>query len=110
MRRKRQMTGPGVIAALAMSACLLVQTGAAVRARAAAGSPQPIAGGTFEASGVAYVPGTTGVLFVDDGRHREIFWMEIGANGGQRAPAGSRPPAPPHTCPGGNTADRHRFL
>jgi Protein of unknown function (DUF3616) len=35
-------------------------------------------GGTFEASGVAHVPGTDGVLFVDDGRTDEIFWMQLG--------------------------------
>ena len=35
-------------------------------------------GGTFEASGVAHVPGTDGVLFVDDGRPDQIFWMQIG--------------------------------
>lgn len=34
-------------------------------------------GGPFEASGVAHVPGTDGVLFVDDGRTDEIFWMRI---------------------------------
>lgn len=36
------------------------------------------AGGHFEASGVAHVPGTDGVLFVDDGRPDEIFWMRLG--------------------------------
>lgn len=35
-------------------------------------------GGKFEASGVAHVPGTDGVLFVDDGRTDEIFWMPVG--------------------------------
>lgn len=35
-------------------------------------------GGTFEASGVAHVPGTDGVLFVDDGRTDEVFWMRLG--------------------------------
>lgn len=35
-------------------------------------------GGTFEASGVAHVKGTDGVLFVDDGRPNEIFWMQVG--------------------------------
>jgi hypothetical protein len=35
-------------------------------------------GGTFEASGVTHVPGTDGVLFVDDGRPDEIFWMRLG--------------------------------
>lgn len=35
-------------------------------------------GGTFEASGVAQVTGTNAVLFVDDGRPNEIFWMQLG--------------------------------
>ena len=35
-------------------------------------------GGTFEASGVVHVPGTDGVLFVDDGRPNEIFWLQLG--------------------------------
>jgi hypothetical protein len=46
-------------------------------------SPAPMtafSGGTFEASGVAYVPGTDGVLFVDDGRPNEIFWMRLGSD------------------------------
>lgn len=40
-------------------------------------------GGKFEASGVAYVPGTDGVLFVDDGRVNDIFWMRLDATGNQ---------------------------
>ena len=36
------------------------------------------AGGTFEASGVVYVPGSDGVLFVDDDHTDEVFWMKIG--------------------------------
>ena len=46
-------------------------------------SPAPMtafSGGTFEASGVAHVPGTDGVLFVDDGRPNEIFWMRLGSD------------------------------
>lgn len=35
-------------------------------------------GGTFEASGVAQVTGTDSVLFVDDGRPNEVFWMQLG--------------------------------
>lgn len=35
-------------------------------------------GGTFEASGVAHVPGTDAVLFVDDGRNNEVFLMQLG--------------------------------
>lgn len=44
-------------------------------------SPAPMtafSGGTFEASGVAQVTGTNAVLFVDDGRPNEIFWMQVG--------------------------------
>ena len=44
-------------------------------------SPVPMtafSGGTFEASGVAHVPGTDTVLFVDDGRPNEIFLMQLG--------------------------------
>ncbi|HYO99080.1 MAG TPA: DUF3616 domain-containing protein [Pyrinomonadaceae bacterium] len=40
--------------------------------------PAAFVGGTFEASGVAHVPGTDGVLFVDDGRPDEVFWMRLG--------------------------------
>ncbi len=40
-------------------------------------------GGEFEASGVAYVPGTDGVLFIDDSRAGEIFWMRIDQEGNQ---------------------------
>lgn len=40
-------------------------------------------GGTFEASGVAHVPGTDGVLFVDDGREEEVFFMRLGEGRGQ---------------------------
>ncbi|HEY9282134.1 MAG TPA: hypothetical protein VIP46_01650, partial [Pyrinomonadaceae bacterium] len=43
----------------------------------AAGSMVAFAGGMYEASGVAHVPGTDGVLFVDDGRPDEIFWMRL---------------------------------
>lgn len=49
--------------------------------------PRPIAGGRFEASGVARVPGTNQLLFVDDGRAREIFLMELAADGSQRGAA-----------------------
>lgn len=50
---------------------------------AAAARATAFAGGTFEASGVAHVPGTDGVLFVDDGRPDEIFWMRLGGGGAQ---------------------------
>jgi hypothetical protein len=44
-------------------------------------SPEPMtafSGGTFQASGVAHVPSTDNVLFVDDGRPNEIFWLPLG--------------------------------
>jgi hypothetical protein len=53
------------------------------RGLAAAARVTAFDGGTFEASGVAHVPGTDGVLFVDDGRPDEIFWMRLGEGGGQ---------------------------
>jgi hypothetical protein len=40
-------------------------------------------GGKFDASGVAGVPGTDGVLFVDNGREGEVFWMSLDQNGRQ---------------------------
>jgi hypothetical protein len=43
----------------------------------------PFAGGTFEASGVVHVPGTDGVLFVDNGRVGQCFWMRLDQNGKQ---------------------------
>jgi hypothetical protein len=43
-------------------------------------------GGTFEASGVVHVPGTDGVLFVDDDHQDEIFFMRLGED---RKQAGS---------------------
>jgi hypothetical protein len=62
--------------------------GAARAAASSSTSPTPgrmvaFSGGLFEASGVAHVPGTDGVLFVDDGRADEIFWMRLGEGGAQ---------------------------
>ncbi|HEY9231317.1 MAG TPA: DUF3616 domain-containing protein, partial [Blastocatellia bacterium] len=37
----------------------------------------------FEPSGVVAVPGTDGVLIVDDSRHGEIIWMQVDASGQQ---------------------------
>jgi hypothetical protein len=41
------------------------------------------AGGKFEASGVVQAPGTDGLLFVDDGRPGEVFWMRVDESGNQ---------------------------
>lgn len=40
-------------------------------------------GGKFEASGVAGVQGTDGVLFVDNGRKGQVFWMSLDRDGKQ---------------------------
>jgi hypothetical protein len=41
------------------------------------------AGGKFDASGVAAVAGSEGVLFVDNGREGQVFWMSLDQNGRQ---------------------------
>jgi hypothetical protein len=43
----------------------------------------PFAGGKFEASGVVGVPGSEGVLFVDNGRKGQVFWMRLDQDGKQ---------------------------
>ncbi len=40
-------------------------------------------GGVFEASAVAYVPGSNGVLFVDDDRWNELLFMRLDERGAQ---------------------------
>lgn len=40
-------------------------------------------GGKFDASGVTDVPGADGVLFVDNGREGQVFWMKLDGNGKQ---------------------------
>lgn len=66
---------------VAKSLLLLYSFRADTAANPAPEPPAPVTaftGGTFEASGVAHVPGTDGVLFVDDGRTDEVFWMRLG--------------------------------
>ena len=98
----------GLFAAVAIAGFMVMQ--ASGQAPGGAGpSPRSIAGGTFEASGVVHVPGTAGVLFVDDGRTREIFWMEVGANGAQPSPAVAIPLAADITDLEGITSDGSSF-
>ena len=40
-------------------------------------------GGAVEASGVAYAPGTNGVIFVSDNRENEVLWIQLDENGNQ---------------------------
>jgi hypothetical protein len=72
-------------------------------------SLRSIAGGFFEASGVAHVPGTSGVLFVDDASNREVYWMEVSADGAQKAPAVRIPIAADITDLEGITSDGTSF-
>jgi pSer/pThr/pTyr-binding forkhead associated (FHA) protein len=51
-----------------------------------AGAGTALQGDTYEASGVVAVPGTDGVLFVDDGRPGEALWMQLNASGNQNGP------------------------
>lgn len=49
-----------------------------------AGSGTPFQGGVFEASSAIQVPGTDGILFVDDRKLDEILWMQIDESGKQK--------------------------
>jgi pSer/pThr/pTyr-binding forkhead associated (FHA) protein len=44
-------------------------------------------GGIFEASGVVEVPGTDGVLFVDDGKPGQVLWMQVDGSTGKQVGA-----------------------
>lgn len=71
-RPARLMAVVGALGLLAAaSAAALPQTSA----------PRPFRNGTYEASGVVEVPGAGGVLFVDDGRPKHVFWMGVSADG-----------------------------
>lgn len=72
---------------LGLATTMLMSAGFVAHLASAAGDPIRINGGTFEASGVVHVPSTPGVLFVDDGRTREVFWMELNADGSQKSAA-----------------------
>ena len=109
MRESRFGVAAVMLALTAASVYLVLQVGAAPSRPGADGAPQQIAGGRFEASGVAHVPGTAGVLFVDDGRTREIFWMELDAAGRQRAAALRVPLGADVTDLEGITFDGSRF-
>ncbi len=81
-RSTKQLAGVRVFVLLAIAVVTLVigSSGAGLWLGNSALSAPMIAfsGGTFEASGVAHVPGTDAVLFVDDGRPNEVFWMRLG--------------------------------
>lgn len=55
------------------------------------GPGTPFRGEAFEASGIVFVPGTNGVLFIDDNKEDKIFWMQVDDSGQQ---AGDVKPIP----------------
>lgn len=79
------------------------------RMAGAAANPIRISGGTFEASGVVHVPSTSSVLFVDDGRSREVFWLEFNPDGTQKAQATALPLQADVTDPEGITHDGRSY-
>ncbi|HEY0171702.1 MAG TPA: DUF3616 domain-containing protein [Pyrinomonadaceae bacterium] len=76
----------GMLILFACAAAAVVREAGGVRQVQSAAAPKPFSGGMFEASGVAHVPGTDGVLFVDDGRTDEVFWMRLGEGRTQAGP------------------------
>jgi hypothetical protein len=59
---------------------------AAGREAATTSAPAAFDGPQFESSGVIQVPGADGVLFVDDGRSGECFWVRLDGSGRQAGP------------------------
>jgi hypothetical protein len=98
----------GLAAALAL-ACTPPASSAEKAPWVSKTSAVPIKGGVFEASGVARVPGTNGVLFVDDGTTDAIFWTKIGASGQQAGDAVRVPLGVTVVDPEGVTCDGPHF-
>ncbi len=72
-------------------------------------APRAIAGGTFEASGVAHIPGSSSLLFVDDGRTREVFVLALTATGDQNGQVTAVPLGADVTDLEGITSDGDHF-
>jgi hypothetical protein len=66
-------------------------------------------GGPFEASGVVAVPGTNGVLLIDDARSEEVLWMQIDESGRQAGPLKPIPLGVSVDDPEGITSDGTYF-
>lgn len=103
-----------VVALIAVFAALDRDQRGEVRiARAGAGGgglqSRAIAGGNFEASGVAHVAGSDRFLFVDDGKEEDIFVMRLGPDGSQVGEATAVPIAAHVTDPEGITTDGRHF-
>lgn len=114
------MTQPGTVRHLSYAGVMLTMVSGALGVWGcgpAAGASQRsqssdtkiIAGGPFEASGVAHVPGTNFALFVDDGRTRELFLMALTATGEQAGAAETIPLGADVTDIEGITSDGRFF-
>jgi len=101
-----------IIVLVALSAAAAAVYGLGDRAStSSAVSPHPIVGGRFEASAVVSVPGSPGVLFADDKDGRVVYWMDLAADGRQRAPAVPVPLGVELVDPEGLTTDgTHIFV
>ena len=94
---------------LGLSATILASAGFTAHLAGTAAEPVRIAGGQFEASGVVHVPSSRTVLFVDDGRVREVFALEVNADGSQRGDSRSVSLQAEITDPEGITTDGNLF-
>ena len=66
-----------------------IETSSKGKAKLKVGAPVAgtlFSGGSFEASGVAEVPGTDSVLFVDDNKAGRVLWMQLDSAGKQKGP------------------------
>jgi hypothetical protein len=61
------------------------QSGSTDKAKQKTGAGTPFRGEAFEASGVVFVPGSNGLLFIDDNKQDEVFWMQVDEAGQQAA-------------------------
>lgn len=94
---------------LGLAATIVVSAGFTAHLAGTAAEPARIAGGQFEASGVVHVPSSRTVLFVDDGRNREVFALEVNADGSQRGTAKAVALQADVTDPEGITTDGKLF-
>jgi hypothetical protein len=84
MTTRRWFAGSVRMAALIMATGLSTATQATAPQRPS--RPQPFQNGKYEASGVVEVPGANGVLFVDDGHPKHVFWMGLTDLGAEATP------------------------
>jgi hypothetical protein len=102
---------PAVLAALALQQ-IATRGGQSADDRTANTLAQahPIAGGPFEASGVAAVAGAEGVLFIDDSQSGAVMWLEIDAEDAQKKAPSAVPLGVDVIDPEGLTTDGKRYL